>query len=388
MARLTIGRQSAGFVQRGHPWIRRDRFTKGLERLKPGQPVTLVDERGKPLASALADPEAEVCARVYHRRADKRFDPIAAIERAWDRRQALHDDATTTVYRVVHGEGDFLPGLRVERYGSVFVMLIRSQAMLAWEADLVEGLQRCLAASAIDGDIVIKHQLDDLRRSAMTINLASGQPVDAERSIVVHENGVALQARPFGDLATGVYCDQRATRGWLQAHVNGARVCNLFAYTGAFSISALVHGAASAIDVDLAAPALAEAETNAALNKVSDRHRIAHSDCLAWLNEGSDAFDLMVCDPPTAARGGGGWVLRRDYPVLLQAAAKRLAPGGLLLAACNTLGGKPLDLDRLLATAVPAGSPVATPDLGEDLPQLKGFSEGRPFRLAACRAPN
>ncbi|MBA2481660.1 MAG: class I SAM-dependent methyltransferase, partial [Planctomycetes bacterium] len=187
---------------------------------------------------------------------------------------------------------------------------------------------------------------------------------------------------------TGIYVDQRATRAWLRPQAAGKRVLNLFAYTGAFSICALVAGAASAIDVDLAAPALERASETAVLNGVAGRHRTVHGDCREFLRASIDLFDLIVCDPPTAAHGGDGWILRRDYPDVLASALRRLAPGGLLVACCNTLG-KPYQLsDAVIQAAVHAGiaiQPVAAPDLGADIPLLRGFPEGRPYRLVAVR---
>jgi 23S rRNA G2069 N7-methylase RlmK/C1962 C5-methylase RlmI len=176
---------------------------------------------------------------------------------------------------------------------------------------------------------------------------------------------------------------------WLMPQAAGKRVLNLFAYTGAFSLALLKAGAASAVDVDLAGPALARAAEAAVLNGVADRHTIHQGDCRKYLTGTTDTFDLIICDPPTAAQGGDGWILRRDYPEVLRAACARLAPGGLLVACCNTLGGKPFPLVDVVAGASrDAGittTDVAVPALAEDLPILGGFPEGRPYRLVAVR---
>ena len=386
-ARLTVSRATAGFLDRGHPWVRPDRFTKGLERLTAGQSVTLVDERGKGLASALADPGAEVCARVFHRQPDKAFDPQAAVERAWLRRAALHTDPTTTCYRVVHGEADFLPGLRVERYGDVLVAVVLADCLMPH----LDGV--CLALSGLlpGATVVVRDHRDDVRRSAVSSwrwQAAGGQgALDAEAVITAHELGVPLAVRPFAGLATGIYVDQRATRAWLRPQARGARVLNLFAYTGLFSVSLLHAGAAAALDVDLSAPALAQARDNAALAGVAERHRTITGECravLAGLPAG-ELSDVVIVDPPTSAQGEGGWILRRDYPEVLGLAWARTAPGGLLVACCNTLHGKPFALRDALRDACPGGQPVATPEPGIDVPLASGFPEGRPWQLAAVR---
>ncbi|MBA3938098.1 MAG: class I SAM-dependent rRNA methyltransferase, partial [Planctomycetes bacterium] len=367
------------------PWVRPDRFTRGLAGLAAGDVVTLIDERGTPLAAALADPQAEVCARVFHRKPDARFDVAAALTRAWERRAALHVDSATDCYRLVHGEADFLPGLRVERYGDVVVVLV----LAACAAPHVAAACAWLVERMPGATVVVRDHLDDLRREDVSTRRIDGGAVDPETVVVARELGVRFPLRPFAGLATGLYVDQRATRVWLRAQVTGRRVLNLFAYTGAFSISLLAAGAASAVDSDLSAPALARASEAAALNGVADRHRILHGDCRTLLAQDRDDYDLIICDPPTSAQGGGGWILRRDYAEVLELACRRLAPGGLLVACCNTLGGKPYDLAAaVVAAGVAAGVGLlseAAPPLSADVPLLSGFPEGRPYRLVAVR---
>lgn len=385
MRTLKVSRATAGFIARGHPWVRPDRFTVGLDGLVAGEPVTLVDERGAGLAAALADPRAEVCARVYARRPDAAFAPAAAYAAAWERRAALHADPDTDCYRVVHGEADGLPGLRVERHADVLVVLVLADCA----APAVEAVCSAAASLLPGARIVVRDHRDDLRVRAVETRLHGGGAVDPETVVVGREFGLRYPLRPFAGLATGIYVDQRGTRRWLRARCGGARVLNLFAYTGAFSLSLLAAGAAAALDVDLAAPALARGREAAELNGLGARYRQEHADCLAWLTGNREAFDLIISDPPTAAQGAGGWIARRDYPRLLAAALPRLAPRGLLVVATNTIGGKPLDLEGMLRAAS-AGTGIAcrnerAPDLDQDIPQLAGFPEGRPFRILTAR---
>jgi 23S rRNA (cytosine1962-C5)-methyltransferase len=385
MPTLQVSRTTAHFISDGHPWVRPDRFTRGLETLQTGEPVTLVDEGGRRLASALADPAHEICARVYHRRPDMPFVPAQALTRAWERRAALHADPDTDCYRVVHGEADFLPGLRVERYGPVFVVMVLADCASPYADALCASLQGRLP----DAVIVRREHRDDLRREEVSSRRHGGGALDPEAVVIGRELGVRYPLRPFAGLATGLYVDQRATRVWLRPQAAGKRVLNLFAYTGAFSLALLAAGAAHATDVDLAAPALARASEAAALNGLAGRHAVVQSDCRRFLTGGGEAFDLILCDPPTAAQGGDGWILRRDYPEILRLACARLAPGGLLVACCNTVGGKPFPLGTVLRDAgAAAGVTLAEapgPHLGDDIPLLKGFPEGRPYRLMAVR---
>ncbi len=377
---MQIGRESAGFVQRGHPWIRPDRFTKGLERLRAGDVVRLVDEHGRTVATALADPGAAVCARVV----PDGWDPAAAASAAWAKRATLHADPDTDCYRVVHGEADGLPGLRVERLGACLNAIVTAACILPH-------LDAALGALAGHGRIIVHEHLADLRRAGVRTRAwhpgapsSSSAGAMAELVLPGRELGVTYPLRPAAGLACGLYVDQRATRAWLRRRAAGVRVLNLFAYTGAFSLSLLAAGAAEATDVDLSQPALDRAAETAALNRLAG-HRTVKRDARDFLNSDSQVYDRVIIDPPTSAQGGDGWVARRDYPELLRLAWRHVAPGGLLLAVSNSVG-KPFPLREALRAACPGSKPVDGPELGADLPQLPGFPEGRPFRIAGAGA--
>jgi 23S rRNA (cytosine1962-C5)-methyltransferase len=364
--------------------VRPDRFTHGLDALKTGEAVTLITEDGKRLASALIDRDAPVCASVYDRRPDQPFDPTRAIGDAWSRRSRLHG-SDTDCYRIVHGEADGLPGLRVERYASVLVVMLRSEcARLA-----IDPICRFLAQQSPNSTIVIREHRDDMRRAAPTSRAWDGRTLDPEAVIEGRELGVRVLVQPFKGLATGIYVDQRATRSWLRPLSGGKSVLNLFAYTGLFSVSLLAADARRAVDVDLSAPALQRAEKNAQLNGVADRHETVRADCLEFTGRLKESFDVIIVDPPTSAQGGDGWVNRRDYPELLRLLAPRIASGGLLVACSNTLGSQQIDLAKMVRDATGQRGSTASreqaPALDEDIPQIAGFPEGRPFQLVVAR---
>ena len=378
---LRIGRQSAGFIARGHPWLRPDRFTGPHHHLHTGQAVTLVDERGRPLASAVFDATATVMARVFDRRPHRPFQPEAAVAAAWQGRAALHKDSTTDCYRLIHGEADGLPGLVVERYAGVLVATWRSPASLVWKTRITQALRRHW-----DAVIVHREHLDDLRRQPPRLTIDGQAPADPDWTIDGRELGVTCRIQPAAALATGLYIDQRGTRQWLRTRCQGARVLNLFAYSGVFSISLLCAGAAQAVDVDIAAPALALASTNARRNDVADRHRTVRQDCLGFVRSlpAETRFDCIICDPPTAARGRQGWGAARDCPPQITALLPHLSPGGHLLLTSNQLG-RQHDPARLLAAHPALAVEQPGPQLATDIPQLAGFPEGRPFRIAAAQ---
>lgn len=389
LPRLQIGRQSAGFVQRGHPWVRQDRFTRGLDALASGQAVTLVDEHGKGLASALVDRNhASICARVYHRSPDKPFAWEMAAKRALALRDELikaSDLGPTTCYRVVHGEGDYLPGLRIERLGEWLLVYVRAAAIGPYAEDIARHIADAL--NIAPRQVVIREHVEDERRTPSAARRLDKGPLDPEQRALAHELGVPLWVEPAARLASGIYVDQRGTREWLIPRVKDQRVLNLFAYSGLFSTCCLRAGAAQATSVDLSAPALSLAAANGEAAGVSDRHQLVHEDCRAFCEATTDTYDIVICDPPTAAQGAGGWLARRDYPLLLTAIRRCMQPGGLLIACVNTLGS-PYDLTAALSGAgFSPQSNTLGPSLAGDIPQRKGFAEGRPFRLVVAKAP-
>lgn len=384
MKKLQVSRSTARFIQQGHPWVRVDKFTKGLQQLKAGEMVTLCDERGKELASALADPNQEICARVYHKRPQKTFKVASALDQALKKRQALYDDPTTNCYRVVHGESDFLPALRIESLGQFVVILLRASCMQIYLPEIVQWCTQAFPQS----EIIIKEQFDDLRRHPLKIYDRNLKPCDPQRECIGLEDGVQVICRPAEDLATGVYVDQRATRQWLRQHCVEKDIANAFAYTGLFSAALLSAGAKSSTDIDISAPALELAQRNAELNQVSNRHTSIVSDSISFFKQHTTEFDIIILDPPTAAHGKQkqSWILRRDYPILIEQALKRLRPNGLLIACRNTLGmKKQFALRTHITERHPALSLIDNPSMGVDIPALKGFPESKPYELVIAR---
>ncbi len=386
MKTLTVSRSTARFIKLGHPWVRIDKFTKGLAALKTGDVVTLIDEHKRGIASALADPEQDICARVFHKLPQKHLHIHDALDRAKLRRQELIDDADTNCFRLIHGESDFLPGLRIEQMGTYLVILLRAPCIKVYLDQILTWCQKQFPQA----QLAIKEQMDDLRRNPLRSYDAHRQALINDTEIIAKERGVQVICQPCDDLATGVYVDQRATRDFLRSRCQGKDIANAFAYTGLFSSALLRAGAASAVDIDISAPALALAERNAQLNEVADKHEISVSDSIVYFKNCGRSFDIIILDPPTAAHGKNknAWVLRRDYPHLLKAALACLRPNGLIVACCNTLGSKKqFKLRSHIEEMHSQLSILENPAIGADIPSLKGFPESRPYELVIAKKP-
>lgn len=376
--KLQVSRATARIVRQGHPWVLPDRETGSLRGLTTGQRVELVTRDGQAVGLALASPEERVVARVVARPGGS-FAPLECLERALRRRTNLLRAADTDVYRLVHGEADGLPGLFVDRYGPALVAVRQSLCLGPWMPAIYDAL---LASTGL-GLLWEKDHLADLRRSPIAGRSVVGEP---PKELVVRERGLRFGVTPFGGLATGLYPDQRPNRETIGELGPFRRVLNLFAYTGAFSVSALADGAERAVDVDLSRPALRRARANAALNDLDPTaHRTVHSDAVRHCKGLPDAsFDLVVVDPPASARGGGGWSAHKGYGPLLDQVLRVLAPGGTMLACLNLRSARGTHLRQLVQQrARSAGRrsvQLRAAGPGPDFPSLKGFDESRSFQ--------
>lgn len=382
---LGVGGASARALQAGHPWVIADRQTGSTQRLKAGQLIHIVGPDRKPLMTAIADPDSRIVARVIGP-PNTTFSPGSLAREALARRSTLLDDGSTDVLRLVHGEADGLPALHVDQYGSALVALRHAPAAAAYCQEVYGVLMEATGAHILWE----KDHFQDLRKEPVVGRLLRGDASE-DTEVLVRERGLRYHTRPFDGLATGFYADQRANRQLLSQRGPFPRVLNLFGYTGAFSVAMLAAGAGHAIDVDLAGPALRIARTNVQTNGLAEEHyRYHRGDAIKYVRRAADAsFDLVVLDPPTAAKGAAGWSSRTGYDRLLGEVIRLVSPGGTLLACLNDRRARPGILRRTLPEQARARQRRIT-DLTEappslDFPELPGFPESRSFQGVIAR---
>jgi 23S rRNA (cytosine1962-C5)-methyltransferase len=249
------------------------------------------------------------------------------LQAALGRRPAA-DDPSAGV-RLVHGEGDDLPGLVLDRYADVVVLQSTSSfveesldAIVPW---LVERFDP-VAVVARNDTQARKHE--QLPRE---VRLLHGRRVT---EVVIEEDSVRHRVEPFTGHKTGFYLDQRPARRRVRELAAGRRVLDLFSYQGAFSLAALAGGATSAVAVDQSAAALERAQSAATEQGIGPLQTVQDNvfDHLRGLRDSAEQFDLIVLDPPAFARSRReleGAI--RGYRDLNRQALRLLAPGGLLL---------------------------------------------------------
>lgn len=376
-------------IRAGHPWVFRDALGTRPLNERTGASIDLLDPTGGFVGRGLYDPEGAVAVRVFSR--DPRVELDAAtvkarVERARRLRERLLPPGLGAC-RVVHGEGDGLPGLTVDKYGDFMVMQLYTAAAL----DLATQVRGALAEVWQPRSIYVQHRFrpptgEGPREPA---KLAYGEvaPVEVE----VDEDGLRFAVDVTAPLGSGLFLDLREGRRAVARLAPGRRVLNLFSYTGAISLHAARAGATEVVSVDLAARAHARARHNLQLNQLSEAgHEFITGDAtkvLARMAERSRRFDLVIIDPPSFAQAKGGTVFsaQRDYSDLVAAVLSVLDLGGLVVCASNTAKLSLEEFDRVLGDgahkAQRALSIVQRVGLPVDFPVPAGFPEGHYLKL-------
>ena len=253
-----------------------------------------------------------------------------ALRQAWLMRTALGlCRPDNTAFRLVHGEGDFLPGLVVDIYGDTAVLQAHSPGMhfareiIAMQLTQIEGLDIRSVYYKSETTLPYKAHLD----------ATNGYLIGHSESSVAVENGLKFNIDWLRGQKTGFFVDQRDNRMLLEHYSAGRRVLNMFCYTGGFSVYAMRGGAAQVHSVDSSSKAVALTDANIALNFPDDnRHEAFAEDAFKFLdNTAKGAYDLIILDPPAFAKHRSA--LRnalRGYQKLNAAGIAKVAPGGIV----------------------------------------------------------
>lgn len=363
----------------GHPWIY-DRALAPPSGMKPGDLVTITDDAG-PIATAIADPDSPIRARVLDTDAARPIDAAwvrARASAAARRRAADPLLAGCTGVRVIHGEGDGCPGLVIDRYDTTAVVVFDGPAASAfWRPRLPHVID------ALDGVSELRHVwLRGERGQRPRVTDGEAWRGDPPELVAIAEDAARFQVDVRHGQKTGFFLDQRDNRRLVARHAAGKRVLNVFSYTGGFSIHAALGGAEHVTSVDIAAPAIAALEANLALSGIAAaRHESAAMDAFDFFARAAKkqrTWDLVIVDPPSFAPSERAKpAALAAYNKLAAAALAVVAPGGrFALASCSShvteadLLGAAAELGADLRLRFSGGA-------GSDHPVLPAFPEGR-----------
>lgn len=374
-------------LRAGHPWIFRDAL-EAFDAL-PGESVRVVDRSGKFIARGLAD-AGPIGVRVFALE-DRPIDDALLSERIEAAFELRHTLALpdTNAYRLLHGEGDRVPGVVCDRYDRHAVVKLDGDAAFALRETWVRVLSGPLRALGIETLLVRSGRRDDAK-----VEVAWGKPPPQE--LEVRERGMTLLVNLLHGQKTGLFLDHRETRARVRQLAAGCDVLNLYGYTGGFSIAAGLGGATRVTTVDIAKPALALAERSWAANGLAAQaHRTRAADVAELLPalaaEGGEKHALIVSDPPNfAPRQSALPQALEAYEAMHAGVFKLLAPGGLYVAAsCSshvdrdafeeTLQRGAAKARRVVQVLERSGAPA-------DHPRLLAFPEGDYLKVLLVRA--
>ena len=347
-------------VRSGHPWI----YRGDLEQrpgVASGAVVKVTDRRGRFLGSAHYGAESEISLRVLSRTVDETIDRDfwrKRLEQAIDLRRRIVLDSDSC--RLVHGDGDLLPGLVVDRYGEALVIQTLTQGMESLKGLWVELLVDILKPRLIieRNDVRIR-QLERLPMQTSVLYNRDGITAEDEISAttIITENSLRFKVDLLTGQKTGAFLDQRENRAVARVLARG-RGLDCFSFHGSFALH-LATGCDQVTALDISAPAIERARENAALNGLANIEFVEANvfDRLREYDDAGRRFETIVLDPPAFARNRSALEgALRGYKEINLRAMRLLAPGGILITCtCSYHVSEPLFQQVLEDAARDAG---------------------------------
>jgi len=376
-----VSAKGAARARSGHLWIYRSDVTR-KPQAESGSVVRVVDHRGRFVARAHYGKESEITLRFISKDDVEitRDFWLARLRAASEWRERVVSD--TDAYRLVHAEGDLLPGLIVDRYGDCFALQTLTRGMEAlkatWVELLVEEFHPRLIVERNDAKV---RQLEGLPMINSLLYPAVGQtgglPVPPQAAdeenknkppvrptvagdLFITENGIRFRIDLFEGQKTGAFLDQRENRAAAMRYACG-RGLDCFSFHGSFALH-MAKACERVTAVDISEPVIESARRNAELNDVTNVEFVAANvfDLLRDYDDAGERFDTIVLDPPAFAKNRGAVeAALRGYKEINLRALRLLNPGGVLITcSCSYHVGEELFLDMLAEAARDAGRAV------------------------------
>lgn len=347
-------------IKRFHPWVFSGAIKKIYGKVEEGDVVAVYSNSDEFLALGHYQ-IGSIAVRIFSFEA---IEPNAdfwreRLQQAWNMRRSLGllDDGQTNVFRLVHGEGDFLPGLIIDFYKDTAVMQMHSIGMYRI-ANMLAPLLKDVMGDKLQAVY---------NKSSKTLPFkADIQPVDEYLlgeggSTVVSEYGNLFEVDWVDGQKTGFFIDQRENRRLLQHYAQGRNVLNMFCYTGGFSFAAMRGGAQMVHSVDASAKAIDLTNTNVKLNFSDDqRHEAFVADAFDFMRDIKDQYDLIVLDPPAFAKHRGALhQALQAYKRLNLRAFEQIKSGGIVFTfSCSQVVGRDKFREAVFSAAAISGRKV------------------------------
>ena len=317
-------------LRRFHPWVFSGAIQRMDDGIEEGEVVRVVTNAGDFIAVGHYQ-QGSIAVRVLS------FSDVQIDDEFWHSRllsaltmrQAIGiaDNAENNTYRLVHGEGDNLPGLIIDVYGKTAVMQAHSIGMHLCRKQIARAL-----ADVMDSRILHIYYKSETTLPFMTADDMNGFLYGNSDDNIATENGLKFRVDWLKGQKTGFFVDQRENRSLLEHYANGKRVLNMFCYTGGFSFYAMRGGAMLVHSVDSSAKAIELTKQNVELNFPGDaRHEAYCEDAFKYLEQAGSNYNLIILDPPAFAKHRGSLHnALKGYTRLNQKAFEKIEKGGIL----------------------------------------------------------
>jgi 23S rRNA (cytosine1962-C5)-methyltransferase len=388
IAMITLKKNSDRRIRKGHLWVFSNEIAQPpVSELEPGSVHDLVDATGEFIAMVYANPNSLIAGRILSRRKVEIDGAFISdrIQQAVQQRKRLFP--TRESYRLVYGEADLMPGLVVDRYGSVLAVQC-----------LTAGMDRLL-------DLVVEALVEELNpegiylRNDSPMRSLEGLPLEQKvlhgavpETVTIDSWGLTFRVDIPNGQKTGYFLDQESNRPLMKQYVTpGSKVLDLFCYTAAWGIHAAAAGAAEVTAVDSSRGALAMAASNAELNGFQERVITVKDSAIDFLKKTHESWDVVVVDPPAfiksraAVKEG-----QKGYIDVNRRALNKLNRGGILVT-CSCSHHLPLSLleESLLSASRQSGKELRILDIrgqSPDHPALLSMPETRYLKVIVAQA--
>lgn len=347
-------------LMRFHPWIFSGAIQKMDEGIEEGDTVRVLTSRGDFLAIGHFQ-VGSIAVRVLS------FRDIEINQEFWESRlmsafrmrvgTGIADNPLNNTYRLIHGEGDSLPGLVVDCYGETAVMQAHSVGMHVCRQQICDALIQVMGRRILN----VYYKSETTLPYKAELGQENGFIYGGSTNDIAVENALEFHVDWLKGQKTGFFVDQRENRLLLERYAKDRSVLNMFCYTGGFSVYAMRGGATLVHSVDSSAKAIELTNQNVGLNFPGDkRHRAFCEDAFKYLDANDGKYDLIILDPPAFAKHRG--VLHnalKGYMRLNVNGLERIKPGGILFTfSCSQVVTKENFRNAVFTAAAQAGRKV------------------------------